>query len=141
MVCSLLQLRAEASWFGKDSLFQPPFGGLMRWLGGIPVDREQPNNVVARTAQALIANPDMVLCVAPEGTRKKVVRWRTGFYFIALQARVPIVLVAIDARQRQVRYLGKHSATGNAECEIDEIRQKFAGFSGLIAENSLHCQD
>ena len=90
-------LRLRVYWIGKQSLFRAPFGGVMRWLGGIPVNREQANNLVASSAQAMReAQGPIQLIVPPEGTRGKTRHWKTGFYFIAQQAGVPIVLAFVD---------------------------------------------
>ena len=84
-------LRLNVYWMGKASIFRPPFGPLMRWLGGIAVQRDQSNNLVAGSAAALKAAQGSVqLIVPPEGTRSKPTQWRTGFYYIALGAEVPI---------------------------------------------------
>ena len=141
MLCTVLHLGQEARWLGKTSLFTPPFGPLMRWLGGIPVNRDQPQNAVATSAQALKQNPGMILCVAPEGTRKKVQRWRTGFYYMALAAEVPIVMLAIDANARAIRHLGQYSPSGDAESDIPEIQRRYQSFGGIIPENAFQLQD
>jgi 1-acyl-sn-glycerol-3-phosphate acyltransferase len=74
-------LRLRVYWMGKQSLFRAPFGGVMRWLGGIPVNREQASNLVARSAQAMRdAVGPMQLIVPPEGTRGRTRHWKTGFY-------------------------------------------------------------
>jgi hypothetical protein len=79
--------------------------------------------------------------VAPEGTRKKVQRWRTGFYYIALQAGMPIVMIALDGRQREIRLLGQCMPTGNVEQEIADIQRRYRGFSGIIPENNFEHPD
>lgn len=141
MLGSALVMRLDAKWLGKHTLFRPPFGGLMRWLGGIPVDRSQPQNLVMQTAQALRTDPNRVLCIPPEGTRRKVDRWKTGFYYIALKAGVPIQMTVIDAEQKVVRLLGTYSPTGDADREIREIQRHYRGFRGLIPENSFELQE
>ena len=86
-------LRLRIYWMGKWQIFRPPFGGLMRWLGGIAVRREQSNNLVAASAEALrAADGPVQLIVPPEGTRGKTRQWKTGFYWIAHAAGLPIVL-------------------------------------------------
>lgn len=141
MLAAVLSLRCDARWLGKDSLFRPPFGGLMRWLGGIPVDRSSPHNMVTQMAAFIRDHPDVILCVPPEGTRKKVDRWRTGFYYIALEARIPIVMTVLDADTRTIRNLGSHMPTGDAEREILEIQHRYRGFRGLIPENTFELPD
>ena len=141
MLAAVLSLRCDARWLGKDSLFRPPFGGVMRWLGGIPVDRSSPQNLVAQMAGFIREHPDVILCVPPEGTRKKVDRWRTGFYFIALEAGIPIVMTVLDADTRTIRNLGFHMPQGNADSEILEIQHKYRGFRGLIPQNTFELPD
>jgi len=136
MLAMLLHLHLDARWLGKHTLFRFPFGGLMRWLGGIPVDRSQPQNLVPETAQWLRSNPHTVLCVPPEGTRKKVDHWKTGFYFIALRAGVPILMTAVDGENRKIRVLGTFLPSGEAEREILEIQQHYVKFRGIVAENT-----
>ena len=83
-------LRLRVYWMGKQSLFRAPFGGVMRWLGGIPVNREQSSNLVASSAQAMrAAKGPMQLIVPPEGPRGTTPPWKTGFYFTAQAAGVP----------------------------------------------------
>ena len=141
MLAAVLALQHDARWLGKDSLFRPPFGGLMRWLGGIPVDRSSPHNLVGSMATFFKQNPGLILCVPPEGTRKKVGRWRTGFYYIALEAGIPIVMTVLDAEERQIRILGHHTPAGDAEREIREIQGRYRGFRGLIAKNAFELPD
>jgi 1-acyl-sn-glycerol-3-phosphate acyltransferase len=141
MLAAVLALEHDARWLGKDSLFRPPFGGLMRWLGGIPVDRSSPHNLVGSMATFFKQNPGLILCVPPEGTRKKVGRWRTGFYYIALEAGIPIVMTVLDAEERQIRILGHHTPAGDAEREIREIQGRYRGFRGLIAKNAFELPD
>ena len=86
-------LRLNVYWMGKSSLFRPPFRGVMMWLGGIPVDRAQSNQLVAASSTAIAqATGPLQLIVPPEGTRSGTRYWKTGFYYIALGANVPIVL-------------------------------------------------
>ena len=90
-------LRLNLYWMGKESIFRPPFGALMRWLGGISVDREQSTNLVAASVEALrAADGPVQLMVPPEGTRSKARYWKTGFYHIAQGAQVPIVMAYMD---------------------------------------------
>ena len=88
-------LRLNARWFGKHSIFRWPFGGLMRSWGGIPIQRHLSLNMVEQAIQGFRDNREFILVLSPEGTRKKVERWKMGFYHIALGAGVPIVPGAI----------------------------------------------
>ena len=124
-------LRLRIYWMGKASLFRGPFGPLMRWLGGIPVDRSKNNNLVAAAAAAIVAaEGPLQLVVPPEGTRGKTRHWKTGFYFIALQAQAPIVLAYMDYA-RKVSGLGPvFVPTGDVEKDMLEIKRFYVGVRG-----------
>ena len=117
-----LALRLNLYWMGKASLFRAPFGPVMRWLGGLAVDRSKSNNTVAAAALALQqADGPLQLVVSPEGTRGRVRQWKTGFYFIAVQAQVPIVLAFMDYG-RKVGGLGpEFTPSGDVERDMAEI--------------------
>ena len=127
-------LRLRVYWIGKQSLFRAPFGGVMRWLGGIPVNRDQANNLVASSAQAMReAQGPIQLIVPPEGTRGKTRHWKTGFYFIAQQADVPIVLAFVDD-ERKVGGLGPvFIPTGDLEQDMRAIKAFYAPIKGKNA--------
>lgn len=128
-------LRLNIVWMGKASIFRFPFGALMRWLGGIAVDRSKANSLVAASAAALVAAEGRLqLVVPPEGTRGRTRHWKTGFYFIALEARVPIVLAFMDY-QRKVAGLGPvFVPSGDVERDMAEIKRFYAGVKGRNAE-------
>ena len=128
-------LRLNICWMGKDSLFRWPFGPVMRWLGGIAVDRDKSSNLVAASAQAIVrADGPLQLVVPPEGTRGKTRQWKTGFYFIALQAKVPIVLAYMDY-QRKVSGLGPlFTPTGDVEADMAVIKRFYAPIKGRNAD-------
>ena len=127
-------LRLNIYWMGKQSIFRAPFGTVMRWLGGIAVDRERSTNVVAASAQAIqAADGALQLVVPPEGTRGRTRHWKTGFYFIALQASVPIVLAYMDY-ERKISGLGPvFTPTGDVERDMAEIKRFYAPFKGRRA--------
>jgi 1-acyl-sn-glycerol-3-phosphate acyltransferase len=93
----------DAHWWGKDTLFRAPLGWFMRANGGIPVDRHNKSNVVERTVDAFRTHDRFALALAPEGTRKKVREWRSGFWHVAKGAGVPICCVALDWEHKVVR--------------------------------------
>jgi 1-acyl-sn-glycerol-3-phosphate acyltransferase len=129
-----LLLDLNLYWMGKASLFSAPFGPLMRWLGGLAVDRSKSNNTVAAAALALQqADGPLQLVVSPEGTRGRVRQWKTGFYFIALEAKVPIVLAYVDYG-RKVGGLGPlFMPTGDVDQDLAEIKRFYAGVQGKNA--------
>ena len=127
-------LGLDIRWMGKASLFRWPFGGFMRWLGGIAVDRSRSNDLVAASALALTEAPGaMQLIVPPEGTRGKTRYWKTGFYYIATAARVPIVMAYMDY-ERKVSGLGPiFMPTGVIAADMARIKAFYAPFKGRNA--------
>lgn len=89
-------LKVRAHFMGKLSLFKWPIGGFMKQMGGIPVDRHNASNAVAQMVEQFARRAEFMLTVAPEGTRGKAKKWRTGFYQIALAAKVPMVVGMMD---------------------------------------------
>lgn len=126
----------KINYVGKDSLFRPPFGWFFRWTGGAPVNRSASSDTVHAVADIFRQRKVFRLALAPEGTRKKVERWRTGFYYIALAAGVPIILVAFDFGTKQVRISEPRIPTGNFEADYREYRQFYEGVTGYIPEYS-----
>jgi 1-acyl-sn-glycerol-3-phosphate acyltransferase len=124
-------LRINIHWMGKQQLFRWPFGPLMRWLGGIAVDRAQSTNLVAASAQAIRdATGALCLVVPPEGTRSKTRQWKTGFYWIAREAGVPIVLAYMDY-PRKLSGLGPvFQPTGDVDADMAAIKAWYAPFKG-----------
>jgi len=124
-------LRLTPYWMGKAEIFRNPFGSLMRWLGGIAVDRSQSNNLVAASADAIKAADGAVqLIVPPEGTRSKTRYWKTGFYWIAVTAEVPIVMAYMDY-PRKLSGLGPvFKPTGDVDADMVAIKQFYAQFKG-----------
>ncbi|MBX2913149.1 MAG: lysophospholipid acyltransferase family protein [Cyclobacteriaceae bacterium] len=98
---SILRIQ-KAKFLGKSTLFKPPFGWVFRMLGGYPVDRSQRHDMVAQVASLFASHDEFVLAIAPEGTRKKVEKLRTGFYYIAKKANIPIVPVGFDYGKKEI---------------------------------------
>lgn len=129
-------LKAKVYWMGKDSLFKKPFGGIMRWLGGIPIDRSKANNVVANTIDVFNKHEKLVIVVPPEGTRNKVSHWKTGFYHIAVGANIPIVLGFVDYG-RKVGGIGPTVLpTGDIDADMRRICSFYRNVKGKYPEKS-----
>ena len=128
-------LRLTPYWMGKEEIFKPPFRGLMMWLGGLPVDRAKSNNMVSASVDALkAANGPLQLIVPPEGTRDKTRFWKTGFYYIAQGARVPIVMAYLDY-DKKIGGLGPvFQPTGNIDADMEAIKSFYAPFKGKNAD-------
>jgi 1-acyl-sn-glycerol-3-phosphate acyltransferase len=129
-IAAKFALRLKVLWLGKDSLFRWPLGALMRSLGGLPVDRSSPNAVVNQMVDSFARHESLVLALAPEGTRKRVDRWRTGFYHIAHGAGVPIVPVALNWGERAIQIGQPFTTTGNLETDIAALQHRFASVEG-----------
>ncbi len=134
MLMVAFSLRLTVYWMGKDQIFRFPFRGLMMWLGGIPVQREKSNNLVAASVEAIkAASGPLQLVVPPEGTRSKTRYWKTGFYHIALGAQVPIVMAYMDY-EKKISGLGPvFEPTGNLEADMAQIKAFYANFKGKNA--------
>lgn len=130
-VAAMYALGLRVAFLGKHTLFSWPLGSLMRWLGGIPVDRRSSGGIVEETVGLFEKRSQLILALAPEGTRSNVERWKTGFYFVALKARVPIVPVAFDYPHRLIRIGGKFEPTGNLESDLEILRSFFSGVERL----------
>jgi 1-acyl-sn-glycerol-3-phosphate acyltransferase len=121
----------DAHWWGKDTLFRPPLGWFMRANGGIPVDRRNKGNAVQRTVELAQRSERFALALSPEGTRKAVTEWRTGFWHVAKGAGIPICLVALDWEHKLVR-LGPTVTPDEADITegIARVRSLYAGVCG-----------
>jgi 1-acyl-sn-glycerol-3-phosphate acyltransferase len=123
-------------FIGKDSLFRPPFGALFRWLGGYPVDRSKRNNFVDSIVDIFSQKERFGVVLAPEGARKKVDQLKTGFYYIALGAGVPIVMVRFDWGRKVVTWREPFTPTGDYDADLKVIEDYFRGVQGKIPQNS-----
>jgi 1-acyl-sn-glycerol-3-phosphate acyltransferase len=129
-IAAKLALGIEVLWLGKDSLFRWPLGTLMRGLGGVPVDRSASHDVVKTVIGEFARRDRMILGLAPEGTRKRVERWRTGFYHIAHGAGVPVLPVALDWDARAIRIGTGFDTTGDLDTDLQALRSRFDGVRG-----------
>ena len=136
MLMVVLKLKLNVFWMGKHTLFPFPFTGLMKWLGGIPINRSASHNVVRETVKQYKENKELIVLIPPEGTRSKVSEWKTGFYHIANMANVPILLGYVDAKNKEAGFVDFFYPTGNSEKDMDEIQKFYAPLKGLIAKNS-----
>lgn len=123
-------LDVEFSWIGKHTLFKPPYGTFFRLLGGIPVDRRDRNNAVSGAVEIINQHDKLMLIIAPEGTRSRAKRWKTGFYHIALGAGVPIVLGFLDYGGKRGGVLQVFYPTGDIEADLAAIRALYAPIKG-----------
>lgn len=127
-------LRANVSYLAKDTLFRPPFGWFFRMTSGIPVERHAKKQMVHEIAKEFERRPHLWLAMAPEGTRSKADHWKSGFYFIALSAKVPVLLTAIDGPTKTYRIGPLLEPTGEVERDLDVLRAFYADQHGIYPE-------
>ena len=123
-------IRVKVSWLGKHTLFKKPFGKIMKWLSGIPVDRRSAHGVVDQIADYYAKNDDLIIAIAPEGTRHKRSRWKSGFYHMAYTAQVPLLLGYVDFPSKTVGTGPQMVLTGNIKQDMDLIREFYADVRG-----------
>ncbi len=116
-ISAIQSLRVQVRFMGKHTLFEGRLGRFMYWLGGIPVNRESARDVVEQTTEIMRETP-FWLGLAPEGTRTGAKRWKTGFYRIAEQMAVPIVVLGFCYRRRQVRIVDCFLPTGDMDADM-----------------------
>lgn len=134
MLATSYATRIPISWLGKQELFRPPFGWLLRWLGGIPVNRGARSDQVGRAVAAFADNPGLVLAIPAEGTRHGGGRWRSGFYHIAVGARVPIGLGYLDYARKTCGVGGFVTPTGDVRADMTRIRGFYSDVRGKYPE-------
>ena len=117
-------------WVGKDTLFRGAFAWLFKKLGGIPVNRRVRQNFVEQMVAAFRSHETLRLAIVPEGTRQAAPRWKTGFYYIALGAGVPVVLGYADYRRKVVGLGPVMRLSGDIHADMERIRSFYAGITG-----------
>lgn len=130
MLATAYAMRVRISWFGKHTLFNPPWGWLLRKLGGIPVDRRAPQSLVVQMAEKFQGSDYLVLAVPPEGTRSKVGLWKSGFYHIAVEGGVPIGLGYLDYGRKRCGLGLFVIPGGNVKEDMDKIRAFYRDIRG-----------
>lgn len=127
----------KAKYLGKQELFKPPFGFIFRWLGGYPVDRSHNRNMVDDVVKIFKSHEEFGIALSPEGTRGRVDKLRTGFYNIAKNANVPIVMVGLDYENKRIRFSKPLIVTDNQQHDFEQILNFFRPIKGKYPEKSL----
>jgi 1-acyl-sn-glycerol-3-phosphate acyltransferase len=131
MLAFAMAFGIRISWMGKESLFRGLFGRVMTWTNGIPVKRGSRENMVEQMAQLLRERPSLVLAIAPEGTRGRAEHWKSGFYWIAKRANVPILPGFLDYGTRTAGFGPPLLPTDSLRADMDHLRAVYAGMRGL----------
>jgi len=132
----VLAFKVKIYWLGKEPIFKWPFGAFFKWLGGIPVSRSRSGDVVAHMIQVFKERPRMIMVVAPEGTRKRASYWKTGFYYMAVGANVPIVMGFIDYVRKRAGFGPTLMPTGKIEADMEKIRAFYENITAKMPDKS-----
>lgn len=124
-VFAMFAIGMQATWLGKHTLFRFPVNGLLRWLGGEPVNRTASHGMVEAAIGKFAQREQWIVVIPPEGTRKRVERWKTGFHRIAHGAGVPVVPVSFDYSTKTVTILPPVHTTDDTEADIAAMRKLF----------------
>lgn len=137
MARSILKMQ-NAKFLGKSQLFKAPYGWFFRWLGGYPVDRSSSHDIVHQVVSIFNSHNEFILALAPEGTRKKVDRLKTGFYYIAKQANIPIIPCGFDYQKKKVIVGSPFYPAENLEADIEVLMKFYSNISGKNPELGVH---
>ena len=129
-IAAIFILGIKISWMGKQPFFRKPVGGILRWLGGIPIDRSSSHGMVDTMINQYKSMDKFILAIAPEGTRKKVEKWKSGFYRIATGADVPILMACFDYKNKSINFAPLIYPSGNLNADIEDMQLFFENIRG-----------
>jgi 1-acyl-sn-glycerol-3-phosphate acyltransferase len=124
----------SVNWLGKDSLFRSPLGPILRFLGGVPVDRSKRNNLVQSLSAQIEHGSGIALVIPPSGTRRKTEHWKSGFYRIAEAAQIPLVCGYLDYQKKEAG-LGLAFLPSDLSRDMNRIREFYEPIVGKYPEN------
>jgi 1-acyl-sn-glycerol-3-phosphate acyltransferase len=133
--CAFLVLRLDNTWLAKHTVFFWPLGILARRFGGMPIDRARGSNVVRMCVAEFAKREKISFTITPEGTRSRVKEWKLGFYYIATEAGVPIVPVALNYSKRLVMIMPPFTPTGDAAADLPKIKALYCAGMARHPEN------
>ncbi len=136
-LCVRSALGINVFYLGKQELFDSPLGFFFRWTGGKPVDRKQKTGLVDQVASLFNSHDEFAIALAPEGTRKKVSDLKTGFYYMARKANVPIIPCLFDYEHKLVHFLPPFYTTENTERDLNTLWNFYKGVKGAKVEYSI----
>ena len=133
---AIFGLNIKLRWLGKHSIFKLGFKNFFEWLGGIPVYRDNPSTLIENVVDIVKKEKSIVIAMTPEGTRKKVKRWKTGFLRIAKQTQSKILLISIDAPTKSIEIGKIFNPTGDSEEDLEFIQKYYSSFRGINPQKS-----
>jgi 1-acyl-sn-glycerol-3-phosphate acyltransferase len=126
-----LAIGLRFKWLAKHTLFNNPLGPILKFFGGIPLDRRVRSSVIEKMTEMFNNRERLVLGITPEGTRSKTEYWKSGFYYIALNAKVPVAFAFLDYENKKIG-IGEHFIpSGDIDEDIKIIRNFYSGFKGM----------
>ena len=135
-ICTAFALKLDVCFMAKKELFRWPFGPFIKFLGGVPIDRDKSINVVDQIIQRYNENEKYIIAITPEGTRSKTKYWKTGFYHIATGADVPILLGFLDYTAKKSGVGPLITPTGDIEHDMHIIRDFYSKITGKYSEKA-----
>jgi len=130
-------IKKDVKYIGKASLFRPPLGWILKPLGGMPVDRTKSNNFVEAVVKKFNEKEELAILFAAEGSRKRVEKFKTGFYHIARLAKIPILPTVLDYDKKEFRFLDLVWPTSNFAEDLAHIESLFRGTRGYYVDKSF----
>ncbi|MEL6989834.1 MAG: 1-acyl-sn-glycerol-3-phosphate acyltransferase, partial [Bacteroidota bacterium] len=130
-------LRRNIGFIAKSELFKFPLGPIMKWWGGVPVDRSKNNNFVEAVAELFESKEELAICITPEGTRRKVSRLRSGFFHMAKAANVPLNLCTFDFKTKTITFDKPYYVTGDKDETLEYVWNYFKGVEGKHKEQGI----
>ncbi len=124
----------DINFIGKHTLFKPPFGFIFRAMGGTPVNRSASKNMVQSIVDIFNEKDKFIFAISPEGTRKKVSKWKTGFYHVAIGAKVPVVMATLDFENKQILINEPYYVTGDQKVDFEYFHNYFKDVKGKNPE-------
>jgi 1-acyl-sn-glycerol-3-phosphate acyltransferase len=129
-ILAVFAIGLDVRFLIKHTVFWPPLGWFLRWCGGVPVNRQAPQGVVPQAVAAIERAPKIFLAITPEGTRKGK-QWKSGFYRIAVEARVPIFPIIFDGAARAIRFLPVFEPSGDYDKDLPRLQALYIGVRGI----------
>ena len=126
MIACAAIIRARPYWMGKKAIFFFPLGWFFKWMGGLAIDRSKNNSLVDQMVKVYSEVDELCVLIPPEGTRQRREKWKSGFYHIALQANIPLILGYLDYGKKAGGFGELYWLTGNMEADMKYIQEFYA---------------
>lgn len=133
--CYTYATKIKVNYLIKSELFYPILGSLIKMNGGIPVYRDNKNKLVDQVVKRFNEEDNFIIAISPEGTRKKVDKWKTGFYYIALKANIPVCLFKMDYKSKELGFFNSINLKGDFKNEMQFIEDQYRNHKGKVIAN------